>query len=189
MRSRFGRLVAGLVLCLAPPMLSAQQVPKAPDSQDNIPRELVLALLNLGPGMAGGGGTILVGRAPDDTPPELIPPGSQVLGSTTQFENVVVVLTASQPPDSAASAFEAHLVRAGWTKPPAPPRPPLRGFVSADAGQMGYEQPDIVCRGDSFVMFSASYRRTGGSLLKVTYNRGSRYSMCRARQDATDKHG
>jgi hypothetical protein len=165
--------------------MPAQARGRPTDSQEPIPRELALALLNLGPGMAGGGGEILVGKAPDDTPPELIPPGSQILGSTTQFENMVIVITAPQPPDSALSAYEANLLRSGWTKPPTPARPPLRGFVPADAGQTGYDQPDIVCRGDSFVMFAASYRRTSGSLVKITYNRGSRYSMCRMRQDVT----
>ena len=185
MRSRTRYSLAGLALILAAATATAQVRGKAADSQESIPRELALALLNLGPGMAGGGGDILVGRAPDDTPPELIPPGYQVLGSSTQFENMVVVLAATQPPDSAISAYEAQLLKAGWAKPPAPPRPQLRGFVPAGAGQGGYDQPDIVCRGDSFVMYSASYRRTTGSLVKITYNRGSRYSMCRTRQDVT----
>jgi hypothetical protein len=185
MRSKFGCSLAQLVFFLTPVLVSAQPRGKAADSQEPIPRELALALLNLGPGIAGGGADILVGRAPDDAPPDLIPPGSQVLGSTTQFENMVIVFAAPQPPDSAISTYEAHLLRAGWMKPPTPPRPALRGFVPADAGLGSYDQPDIVCRGDSFVMFAASYRRTPGSLVKVTYNRGSRYSMCRMRQDVT----
>lgn len=183
MRSRTARWLAGLLLVLTPAAVTSQ--PRGKTSEEPIPRELALALLNLGPGMAGGGGDILVGRAPDDVPPELIPPGTQVLGSTTQFENMVIIVAAPQPPDSAVAAYEAHLLGSGWSKPPAPPRPALRGFVAADAAQGGFEQPDIVCRGDSFVMYAASYRRMSGSLVKVTYNRGSRYSMCRMRQDVT----
>ena len=185
MRSRIGRTLAWLVLSLTPAIAMAQPRGAAADTQGPIPRELALALLNLGPGMTGGGVDIFVGKAPDDVPPELIPPGLQVLGSTTQFENMVIVLAAPQPPDSAIAAYEAHLLAAGWTKPPRPPGRAPRGFVPADAGQGVYEQPDIVCRGDSLVMLAASYRRTPGSLVKVTYNRGSRFSMCKMRQDVT----
>ena len=133
MRSRTRHSLAGLALILTATTGAAQPRGKAADAQEPIPRELALALLNLGPGMSGGGGDILVGRAPDDTPPELIPPGYQVLGSSTQFENMVIVVAATQPPDSAISLYEAQLLKAGWSKPPAPPRPQLRGFVPADA--------------------------------------------------------
>src|SRR5690349_1894881 len=169
MHSTIGRSLAAMTLLLAPVLASAQTPSRAPDRQDPIPRELVLALLNLGPGMPGGA-DIRVGKAPDDVPPELVPPGFQVLGSTTQFESSVVVLTAPQAPDSAISLFESHLLSAGWTKPAVAQARPMRGFVSADATTGGYEQPNIVCRGDSFATFSGTYRRTGGSILKVSYN-------------------
>jgi hypothetical protein len=185
MHSRIGRSITGLLLSLAPAVAMAQPRGTPGDAQEPIPRELALALLNLGPGMAGGGGDILIGKVPEDVPPELVPAGLQVLGSSTQFENRVIVLAAPQAPDSSIAMYEANLLRSGWTKPPTPQQRPMRGFVSADVGQGVYEPPDIVCRGDSFVMFSASYRRTTGSLLKITYNRGSRYSMCKMRQDET----
>jgi len=43
----------------------------------------------------------------------------------------------------------------------------------------------VACRGEEFVTYSGTYRRNGGSLVKVTYSRGNRYSMCKARQDVT----
>jgi len=168
---------------VTPAVTVAQSAAKPPESQEPIPRELVLALLNLGPGM--GGADIRVGKAPDDIPSDLLPPGLEILGSTTQFESSVIVLAAREQPDSAVSRYEAHLLGAGWTKPPAPQSRPMRGFVSADVGQVTYDRPDMACRGEEFVTYSATYRRNGGSLVKVTYSRGNRYSMCKARQDVT----
>jgi len=182
MHPTISRSLAAITCLIAPALASAQTPTKPVDLQDAIPRELALALLNLGPGMSGGA-EIRVGKAPDDLPPELVPPGFQVLGSTTQFESSVLVLTATAPPDSAIALYESQILAAGWTKPPVPQARPMRGFVSADAMTGGYEQPNVVCRGDSFANFTGTYRRTGGSILKVTYNRGSRYSLCKARQE------
>jgi len=173
------------MLSLTATAIGAQTPAKPPDSQEPIPRELALVLLNLGPGM--GGADILVGKAPDDTPRDLLPSGLQILGSTTQFESSVIVLAAQEQPDSAVSRYEAHLLASGWTRPPStsPQAAPVRGFVAADAGQATYDRPDMACRGDEFVTYSGTYRRNGGSLVKVTYNRGTRYSVCKARQDVT----
>ena len=178
--SQLRRVVSGLVLL--PSAMSAQAASQSRD--DMIPRELALALLNFGPGM-GGASDIRVGRLPDDTPPDLIPPGLEVLGSTSQFDNWLIVLVAPHQPDSAIGRVEAHLLANGWTKPPAPRYPPMRGFVSADFNNGGYQQPDIVCRDDAFVMLSGTYRRSGGSIVRLAYNRGQRFSACRTRADTT----
>ncbi len=184
MHPTISRSLAVFMLSLTPAMTGAQPPAKPPDSQEPIPRELALALLNLGPSM-GGSADIRVGKAPDDIPPDLLPPGLLILGSTTQFESSVIVLAAPEQPDSAVSRYEAHLLSAGWTKPPAPQTRPMRGFVSADVGTVAYDRPDMACRGEEFVTYTGTYRRNGGSLVKVTYNRGNRYSMCKARQDVT----
>jgi hypothetical protein len=175
--------LAVFMLFLTAAATGAQAPAKPLDSQEPIPRELALALLNFGSGV--GGADIRVGKAPDDIPPALLPPGLQVLGSTTQFESSVIVLAAQEQPDSAVSRYEAHLLANGWTRPPAPQTAPVRGFVAADAGQATDDRPDVACRGDEFVTYSGTYRRNGGSLVKVTYNRGTRYSVCKARQDVT----
>ena len=183
MHPTISRSLAVIILSVTPAITFGQSAAKQPESQEPIPRELVLALLNLGPGI--GGADIRVGKAPDDVPSDLLPPGLEILGSTTQFESSVIVLAAREQPDSAVSRYEAHLLGAGWTKPPAPQARPMRGFVSADVGQITYDRPDVACRGEEFVTYSGTYRRNGGSLVKVTYSRGNRYSMCKARQDVT----
>ena len=98
------RSVVLAAVLLAPAVSLAQSSARPPEAEEPIPRELALALLNMSPGPAGA--DIRVGKAPEDVPPELIPPGFQILGSTTQFDNAVIVLVASQQPDSAISALE-----------------------------------------------------------------------------------
>src|SRR5690349_8889242 len=174
-------LLVATVWCL--PVTAFAQVPSRPvESQEPIPRELALALLNLGPGM-GGGADIRVGKAPDDAPPELIPPGVEILGSTVQFESMVIVLASKEQPDSAISSMETKLLAAGWTRPPTPVNRGMRGFVAADMGAMNFSPPDMLCQGDAFVMMSGTYRRNGGSIIKLSYNRGQRYSACKQRTD------
>ena len=183
MHPTISRSLAVIMLSVAPAVAVAQSATKPPDAQGPIPRELVLALLDLGPSM--GTADIWVGKAPDFVPSDLLPPGLEVLGSTIQYESSVIVLATRDQPDSAVSRYEAHLLSAGWIKPRAPQGPPVRGFVSADAGQGTYDQPNVACRGEEFVMYNATYRRNGGSLMKVTYSRINRNSMCEARQDVT----
>ena len=180
---RIRRSLALAAAIFAPAITVAQVPTRPPESQEPIPRELAMALINLGPGMAGTA-DIRIGKAPDDVPPELVPPGLTILGSMTQFENAVIVLSSPQQPDSAIDALEKHLLSSGWTKPPAPTtRPQQRGFVSADMSQSTYTPPDMVCKGDEFVTMSGMYRRMGGSVLKLSYNRGQRYSACKMRED------
>ncbi len=167
----------------APVLASAQPSPKPADPQDVIPRELAIALLSYSPGMAPN--DIRVGKAPDDIPPELVPPGLQVLGSMTQFENSVIVLAAPQSPDSAIALIEAGLLGSGWTSPPIPQIRPRTGFVPANDFSSPYDRPQIVCHGDAFASFTGTYRRSGGSIVKIMYNRGARYSACKPQSQTT----
>lgn len=187
-RRSVGSLLWSLGALVGFPALSSDaggQVPPARDGQPElIPRDLVVALLTFGSGV--GGSDLKVGKVPDDTPPEFVPPGAEVLGSMTQFENVVVVLGVRETPDSAVGVMQTRLLASGWTRPvmPAPGAPP-RGFVAADfatgSGMNG--MPDVLCRGDESVTLSSMYRSSGGSLLKVSFNRGARYSSCRRREE------
>jgi hypothetical protein len=170
-----------LTLLAVPVVAVAQVAPKSTDAPELIPRELVVALLSYSPGMAPS--DIRVGKAPDDIPPELVPPGLQVLGSMTQFENSVIVFAAPQPPDSAIALIEAGLLGSGWTKPPLPQSRPRSGFVPANDLSGGFERPDFVCHGDAFAQLTGSYRRSGGSIVKISYNRGARYSACKVPTD------
>jgi hypothetical protein len=165
-----------------PVVASAQPGPKPADPQDMIPRELAIALLSYSPGMAPN--DIRVGKAPDDIPPELVPPGVQVLGSMTQFENSVIVLAAPLAPDSAIALIETGLLGSGWTRPPMPQGRPRNGFVPANDLSGTYDRPQMVCHGDAFASLTGTYRRSGGSIVKISYNRGARYSACKTQPDA-----
>jgi hypothetical protein len=169
------------MLLATPVMAGAQAGPKATDSQEMIPRELAIALLSNSPGTAAN--DLRVGKAPDDIPPELVVPGFQILGSMTQFENSVIVLAAPQPPDSAIALVENALLGSGWTRPPAQQARPRAGFVAANDFFTSYDRPQMVCHGDAFASFTSAYRRSGGSVVKVSYNRGARFSPCKAQPD------
>jgi hypothetical protein len=169
-------------LFATPVLAGAQSGSKPADLQEPIPRELAIALLSYSPGMAPN--DIRVGKAPDDIPPELVPPGFQVLGSMTQFENSVIVFAAPQPPDSAIAVFQTGLLGMGWTRPAIPQNRARNGFVPAQDFGGNYDRPDIVCHGDAFASFTSAYRRSGGSIVKVSYNRGARFSACKAPPDA-----
>jgi hypothetical protein len=180
MYSMFTR--AALTLALVSSGALAQRLTSASDSQELIPRELAIALMSFGPGMAAN--NLLVGKAPEDVPPELIPPGAEILGSVTQFEQRIVVLAVKASPDSAISTMQTKLLASGWKEPPLPPSMNRGGFVGADAFSSMGALPDVVCRGDEVVVLSSTYRRSGGSILKLSYSKGQRYNSCTVRQDA-----
>ena len=171
-----------VLISAVPGSTTAQGVAERRDQPEMIPRDLVVALLSFG---QPGNVDIRVGKVPEDVPPELIPPGAQLLGSMTQFETVVIVLAVPEAPDSAIGTMASRLLAGGWVRPPAQPRPPMqRGFVSADFASSGPDgAPSYLCRGDSTVNLMSIYRMAGGSLLRVNYSRSSRNPICRQRQD------
>ena len=171
-----------LTLAFVPSVALAQRPAAQSDSQEPVPRELAIALMSFGAGMSPS--NLLVGKAPDDIPPELVPPGAAILGSVTLFEQRIIVLGVKEPPDSAISAMQAKLLAGGWKEPPRPPSMNRGGFVGADAFSSMGAQPDVVCRDDEVVVLSATYRRAGGSILKLAYSKGQRYNSCTIRQDA-----
>jgi hypothetical protein len=175
------RSIAVLALVAAPSISVAQpRTPPQSGQPDLVPRELVLALLSVNTG--AGGTDLRVGEAPDDIPPELVAPGAQIIGSVSQFGNATLVLALPQTPDSAIGLMEAHLLAGGWTRPPTSPARMLRrGFVGADFSDLANGMPNFICRGDDYVMLSSMYRTSGGSLLRVNYNRNNRPSMCTVR--------
>lgn len=180
MHSTFTR--AAVTLALISSLAAAQRPGSRSESLEPIPRELALALMSFGPGMSPN--NLLVGRAPDDIPPELIPPGAEILGSVTQFEQRIIVLAVKETPDSAIGTMETRLLGVGWKEPPRPPSMSRGGFVSADAFSSMGGRPDVVCRGDEVVMLSSTYRGTGGSVLKVSYSKGQRLNSCTIRQES-----
>lgn len=180
MYSTFTRVA--LTLALVPSIALTQRPASAADSQEPVPRELAIALMSFGPGMAAN--NLLIGKAPEDIPPELVPPGAEILGSVTQFEQRIVVLAVKESPDSAISTMRERLLGIGWKEPPRAPAMNRGGFVGADAFSSMGAQPDVVCRGDEVVVLSSTYRRSSGSILKVSYSKGQRYNSCSIRQDS-----
>jgi hypothetical protein len=171
-----------LTLALIPSVALTQRPAAGSDSQEPVPRELAMALMSFGPGMSPN--NLLIGKAPEDIPPELVPPGAEILGSVTLFEQRIVVLGVKESPDSALSAMHTRLLGIGWKEPPRAPSMNRGGFVGADAFSAMGSQPDVVCKGDEVVVLSSTYRRSGGSVLKVSYSKGQRYNSCTIRQDA-----
>jgi hypothetical protein len=180
MRPTFSRVALTLAFV---PSLALSQRPNTADSQELVPRELAVALMSFGPGMSPN--SLLVGKAPDDLPLELIPPGAEILGGLSQFETKIVVLGVKQSPDSAISSAQTRLIGLGWTEPP--PAAGLRraGFVAAEDFGSIANRPDIVCRGAEVVTLSATYRRSGGSILKLSYSNNARYSACNMQQSVS----
>lgn len=183
--ARFARAIVltGFPLAVVGAGSSAQPPSSRTPQPDPIPRDLVLALISYGAGTAGGA-DLRVGTVPNDIPPEFVPPGAEVLGSMTQFDNVIIVLGVREAPDSAIGTMESHLLGAGWSRPPAhAPRQIPRGFVAVDlTGGMG-GNPNYICRGDEMVNLTSMYRSSGGSILKLSFNRGARFSACRQREE------
>ena len=175
----FTRVV--LTLALVPTLTLAQRPSSVTESQDAIPRELALALLSFGPGVAPN--NLVVGKAPEDVPPELLPPGAEIIGSLTLFEQKIIVLGVKESPDSSIGSMQARLVDAGWKEPPPAPDMNRAGFVPADAFASAGPRPNVVCRDNEVVTLTATYRRTGGSVLKVSYSKGQRYNACNVRRE------
>lgn len=171
------RLIALLTAVAAPLVTDAQPTPSQASQPDFIPRELAMALLNLS-GSGPGGADIRIGGSPETAPPEFVPPGAQVMGSMTRFGSTTLVLAFLEKPDSAIALTEAHLLASGWTRPMTPfARSMSRGFVSDFAGAVN-QMPKVMCRAKAFANLSAMYRISGGSLLKLEYNRDGRMPWC-----------
>lgn len=81
--------------------------------QDQIPRELALALIPYG---GGEGGEIIVGQLPPDLATTFtLPPGARVLGSFVSLSYIQMVLTFPGTPDSAQAFANRSLSEHGWT--------------------------------------------------------------------------
>ena len=106
MRALRGLLVSWLLLAILVGSSASGQ-------QDQIPRELALALIPYG---GGEGGEIIVGQLPPDLATTFtLPPGARVLGSFVSLSYIQMVMTFPGTPDSAQAFANRSLSEHGWT--------------------------------------------------------------------------
>ena len=137
----------------------------AQDAGNDVPRELVQALLFPVATTGHPDPEIAVGRLPEGFPAALVPREATVVGGFSG----TVVLTAAQPPAEAIAGWRAQLERAGWRPlddPSSRPRPDAPAFA--------------LCGPDRTLLAGwASARAQGGSELQARFGRDdSPYSFC-----------
>jgi hypothetical protein len=107
--------------------------------QDQIPKELALALIPFG---SSEGGEIIVGKLPPDLAASIaLPAGVRVLGSFVSLGYGQAVLTLPVAADSARSLIRAQLLGHGWT----PIGPTGSRMGGLQFGQRG-SQPNLFCK-------------------------------------------
>ena len=143
----------------------------------SIPVDLSLALMAGSPDAYGSRApVIVVGRAPEGTPPSLTSlQFATVLGGIADSRGVLVVLKSTQPPNEVLLSFDKVLTASGWGPPPPPPNADRGGFAAGSyAGPFG----NLYCKDSSAVTVSYSPTAQGGTYLKVRYSRDPEASFC-----------
>jgi hypothetical protein len=148
--------------------LGTAAVPCAAQGGGNdVPRELVQALL-LPMALRGEPDpAIAVGRLPGAIPAGLVPPAATVMGGVSDLRGGSALLTVAQAPAEAMAGWRAQLERAGW-------RPLDDPTVESSPGAL------VLCGPDRRMLAGwASPRERGGSELQVRVIRADMpYSPC-----------
>jgi hypothetical protein len=151
-----------LLIALAPSLVPAQE---------QIPRELALALITYG---GSDGGEIIVGQIPPDLATAFtLPAGGRVLGSFVSLNYMQVVMTLPGGLDSAGAFARRSLVEHGWV-----PRPmPMMRMGGLQYGAQRNSLPATYCKPGSPDAITISTQFHGQTtLLRLTRNTGT--SMC-----------
>jgi hypothetical protein len=154
-----------LVLALVLPLGSVAA------QQDQIPKELALALIPFG---AAEGGEIILGQMPPDLSAIFtLPPGARVLGSFVSTAYAQVVLSFPGRADSATAYARRALLEHGWT--PRSPTISTMGGLQYTVGTGG--APSMYCKpGEpSGLNVTAQFHGPATSLLHVTRNAGANF--------------
>ena len=107
MRQRI-RIYAAPIACILVALCSSASRAQ----QDQIPKELALALIPFG---GSDGGEIIVGQLPPDLATTFtLPPGGRVLGSFVSLSHIQMVMTFPGTPDSAQAFASRSLTEHGW---------------------------------------------------------------------------
>jgi hypothetical protein len=126
-------------LLVAALLLASAMFQGAHAQQDQIPKELALALIPFG---SSEGGEIIVGKLPPDLAASItLPPGGRVLGSFVSLGYGQTVLTLPFTADSARAVIRAQLLEHGWTA--SGPNGSRMGGLQF--GQRG-SQPTLFCK-------------------------------------------
>jgi hypothetical protein len=139
-------------------------------AQDQVPKELALALIPYG---ATEGGEIIIGQVPPDLATTFtLPAGGRVLGSFVSLNYMQIVLSFPGSPDSAQAFARQALLSHGWA-------------VRERMPQMGGLQygprtsiPTTFCKtgGPDAMSVTTQFHGTGTTLLHLTRTMGS--SLC-----------
>lgn len=135
--------------------------------QDQVPKELALALIPFG---AAEGGEIIVGQMPPDLATVFtLPPGAKVLGSFVSTAYAQVVMTIPGRTDSALAFARRSLTEHGWV-----PRLPTTMMGGLQYG-IGGGAPSTFCKpGEpAGLSIAAQFHGPGTTLLHVTRNAGN----------------
>lgn len=137
--------------------------------QDQIPKELALALLPYG---GADGGEIVVGQMPPDLAATFtLPPGGRVLGSFVGLSYAQVVMAFPGSADSAIAFAARALLGHGWTAR----QSPVRRVGGLQYGLPRNAVPTTFCKADSpdAITVAAQFHGATTTLLRLTRNTGS----------------
>src|SRR6266550_7781090 len=152
-----------VLFTLTPSLLRAQQ--------DQIPKELALALIPYG---GADGGEIIVGQVPPDLATTFaLPPAGRVLGSFVSLSYIQIVMAFPGTADSAQAFASRSLTEHGWV---ARERSISRmgGLQYVPRGTVPMTFCKTAAAGMSDAMtISTQFHGTGVTLLRLTRNAGS----------------
>lgn len=158
----------GLIRVLSIVVLGATSSSTSLAQQDQVPKELALALMPMG--MAQGG-EIIVGQMPPDlTSIVTLPTGARVLGSFVTLEYAQAVITLPVRTDSALAIVRRALLEHGWQ---------TRSAIIPTMGGLQYGPPgggfpNMYCKtGDpASLSIAAQFYGPSTSLVHITRNAG-----------------
>ena len=162
---------AGQIL-IASSLAFAFAAPVLAQTQEQIPKELALALMPAG---AAEGGEIIVGQMPMDLTSLLtLPAGARVLGSFVSTAYAQAVLTLPLRTDSALAIVRRSLVEHGFTTRSAPP-PQMGGL---QFGPQGGVFPNTFCKAGDPTSLTLTAQFYGPSTTLVHVMRSVNTTLC-----------
>lgn len=140
------RLAAVILLALTPYVLAAQEASRP----DSLSYDFVMGIMSAGYGLMG---ELRVGQVGERFPVELLPAGSEILGSVSSAQGSMTIVRVLQPPRAALSALEDRLTAGGWSRPAPPPSGEYRNvFEPSEQRTIGGYSRQGFCKGQEGLM-------------------------------------